>query len=148
VDLKEDRSTTWEGLDFVWESANRLVRELPSKSKIIKAFAGLRPEPPNEDFIIEAHHQPWGFINVAGMRSPGFTSAPAIACYVKSLIEEIGVKLVDKELWNPFRRMVSRPKGLLPEKREELIKQDPRYGNIVCICKKQQRLKSLRRSIV
>jgi len=49
---------------------------------------------------------PWGFINVAGIRSPGLASAPAIAHYVaESLIEEkLEVKLVKKKRWTTYRR--------------------------------------------
>ncbi|HHF52755.1 MAG TPA: FAD/NAD(P)-binding oxidoreductase [candidate division WOR-3 bacterium] len=135
-DAKEDTSTTKEGLDFVWEWAQKLVKELPPKNKVIRTFAGLRPEPPDGRWIIEAYDDPWGFINAAGIRSPGFTSAPAIAYYiVEELIQKkLDIKLTKKSHWNPYRR-VYWFKDLPPEKQNELIKQDPAYGNVVCMCR-------------
>jgi glycerol-3-phosphate dehydrogenase len=135
-DFKDDRSTGKRGLDFIWEWAKKLVRELPPKNKVIKSFAGLRPEPPNGDFLIEAYDELYGFINVAGIRSPGFTSAPAIAYYVKGLMEEtFGVTLREKEKWNPYRKGILKIKDLPLEKQRMLIQQNPMYGNVVCMCK-------------
>ena len=135
-EMKEDTSTTREGLDYIWKEAHRLVKKLPPKSKIIKTFAGLRPEPTTRDFIIEAYDDPWGFINVAGIRSPGLASAPAIAYHVRDLIvEKLGIKLKEKKKWNPYRRGITRFAELPREKQNELIKKDPRYGNVVCMCK-------------
>ncbi|RLF07421.1 MAG: FAD/NAD(P)-binding oxidoreductase [Thermoprotei archaeon] len=135
-EMKEDRSTTHEGLSFVWNEAKKLVKELPPKSYIIKTFAGLRAEPSTGDFIIEAYEDPWGFVNVAGIRSPGLTSAPAIAYYVKELLErKYEVKFVQKRRWNPYRKGIQRFSNLPLEKKEKLIREKPSYGKIVCLCK-------------
>ena len=132
---KEDTSTTREGIEYVLEWGKRLVRELPSKSMIIRTFAGLRPEPPNGRWIIKAYDDPWGFVDVAGIRSPGFTAAPAIAHYVRELIEEkLGVRLVEKRRWNPYRRAIRRFRDLPLEEQRRLVREDPRYGNVVCMC--------------
>lgn len=135
-DAKEDTSTTKEGLDFVWEWAQKLVKELPPKSKVIRTFAGLRPEPPDGRWIIEAYDDPLGFINVAGIRSPGLTSAPAIAYYVaEELIEKkLDIKLTEKSHWNPYRK-VFWFKHLPRDKQNELIQKNPAYGNVVCMCR-------------
>ncbi len=135
VDAKEDTSTTEEGLEFVWKWARRLVKELPPKNKIIKTFAGLRPEPPDGRWIIEAYDDPWGFVNVAGIRSPGFTSAPAIAYYVRDLLKDkLGIKLVRKKRWNPHRKAITRFRSLSPERQRQLIKKNSSYGVIICMC--------------
>lgn len=133
---KEDTSTTKDGLDFVWEWAQKLVRKLPPKNKVIRTFAGLRPEPPDGRWIVEAYDDPWGFINAAGIRSPGLTSAPAIAYYiVEELIQKkLDIKLTKKPHWNPYRK-VFWFKHLPREKQNELIKKDPSYGNVVCMCR-------------
>ncbi|CAB49193.1 NAD(P)/FAD-dependent oxidoreductase [Pyrococcus abyssi] len=132
---KENTATTREGLDEVWEGAKKLWPNLPPRSKVIRTFAGLRPEPTGGDFIIRAEEEVWGFINVAGIRSPGLTSAPAIAYYVAELIErELDVKLIEKKNWNPYRRDFPRIAMLPPEKANELIRRNPLYGKIVCRC--------------
>jgi len=136
-EAKEDTSTTKEGLDFVWEWAQKLVRKLPPKSKVIKTFSGLRPEPPDGRWILEAYDDPWGFVNVAGIRSPGLTSAPAIAVYVVNelLNGRLDIKLTKKAKWNPYRKSMPRFATLPKEKRQQFIKTNPAYGNVVCMCK-------------
>lgn len=145
VDAKGDNSTTEGGLNFVWEGAKNLVEELPPKDKVSKTFAGLRPEPPEGRYIIEAHDDPWGFVNVGGIRSPGLTAAPAIANYVAGeLIEgKLGVKLSEKEDWNPRRRGIKRFAEVTMEERRELIERDANYGNVVCMCKEVTRAEIL-----
>lgn len=112
------------------------MRELPPRSKVIKTFAGLRPEPPGGHWLIKAYSDPWGFVNVAGIRSPGFTSAPAIAEYVTNLISEtLDIRLVKKSSWNPYRRDITRLSNRPLGEVDELIKKNPGYGEIVCYCK-------------
>lgn len=101
-----------------------------------KTFAGLRPEPPDAQWIIEAYDDPWGFVNVAGIRSPGLTGAPAIAHYVKNLlIEKLGVQLEEKAKWNPSRKRITRINELSTENQKQRIRANPKYGNVVCMCK-------------
>lgn len=146
---KENTATTDEGLEFIWNGAQKLVRALPAKKQIMKSFAGLRPEPPNGQWEIDAYDDPWGFVNVAGIRSPGFTGAPAIAYYVKKLIhEKLGIRLVKKEDWNPYRQEIDRFSELETEIQAKMIQENPRYGNVVCMCKEvteAEILKAIRR---
>jgi len=133
LDEKEKWGTTERGLKLVWNEARKLVKALPPLSKVIKVFAGLRPEPPHGDFIIRSYKYPHGFINVAGTRSPGLTSAPAIAYEVVRLIKsDIGVKLVEKSKWNPFRCGINKFRKLDSERRAKLVQEDPNYGVVVC----------------
>ena len=59
-------------------------------------FAGIRPklQGPGEDFrdfVIRHEHDKGleGFINLIGIESPGLTASPAIAKYVRSIVDEI-----------------------------------------------------------
>ncbi|ALV62650.1 Glycerol-3-phosphate dehydrogenase [Thermococcus sp. 2319x1] len=132
---KENTATTREGLEEVWKKARELWPNLPPRSKVIRTFAGLRPEPTGGDFIIRAEKEVWGFINVAGIRSPGLTSAPAIAYEVRDIIKrDLGIKLVEKKKWNPYRKDITHFFMLSREKANELVKQNPSYGKIVCRC--------------
>ncbi len=134
VEDKEDLGNTKEGLDFAWENAQKIVRRLPPKNMVIRTFSGLRAEPPHGDFIIEGYEEPWGFINVAGIRSPGLTSAPAIAEKVEKIIREVGVRLERKKKWNPIREGIKKIAKMGDEEREKEIKKNPPYGKIVCMC--------------
>ncbi|AAL82129.1 FAD/NAD(P)-binding oxidoreductase [Pyrococcus furiosus DSM 3638] len=132
---KENLATTREGLEEVWEGAKKLWPNLPPRSKVIRTFAGLRPEPTGGDFIIKAEEEVFGFINVAGIRSPGLTSAPAIAYEVAEIIQrDLGIKLIEKEKWNPYRKDITRFSMLSPEEANRLIRENPAYGKIVCRC--------------
>lgn len=135
-EAKEDVSTTLGGLELVLKEASKLLKELPPRSKVIRTFAGLRPEPPGGEWLIKAYEDPWGFINVAGIRSPGLTAAPAIARYVVNLIAETyGVELRRKNKWNPRRRGIMRVAGRSLAEIDRLARRNPDYGEIVCYCR-------------
>ncbi|RLF23057.1 MAG: FAD/NAD(P)-binding oxidoreductase [Thermoprotei archaeon] len=132
---KEDKSTTLEGLNYVWKEAKRLVKKLPPRTMIIRAFAGLRPEPSTGDFVIKAYDDPWGFVNVAGIRSPGLTSAPAIAYHVRDLLQEkLGVELKGKRKWNPYRKDMVRLRRMKWKEMKTLVVKEPAYGWVICEC--------------
>ncbi|MEM2273690.1 MAG: NAD(P)/FAD-dependent oxidoreductase, partial [Candidatus Bathyarchaeia archaeon] len=73
---RNDKSNTREGLEYIWTAASKLVDRLPPRNRIIRFFAGSRPEPTGGDFIVKWYEEVYGFIDAAGMRSPGLTSAP------------------------------------------------------------------------
>lgn len=135
-DDKENVSTTEVGLSYLLEESSKLLKEVPKRSAIIRTFAGVRPEPPDGNWLIKAYEDPWGFVNVAGIRSPGLTAAPAIAEYVLNLVvEKYGVRLTQKKGWNPHRNDITRVRHLNLEELDRLIVREPSYGEIVCYCK-------------
>jgi glycerol-3-phosphate dehydrogenase len=58
--------------------------------------------PDTDDFIIKEADGAPNFINVAGMKSPGLSSAPAVALYVVSMMKDKGLILNKKESFNPI----------------------------------------------
>jgi glycerol-3-phosphate dehydrogenase len=134
-EFKGDTSTSLNGLDQLVKEAGRMLCGTPPRSKIIKFFAGLRPEPPEGKWLIKTYSQPYGFVNVAGIRSPGLTAAPAIANYVSSLlIEEYGLRLVEKTRWKPVRRRITPVEEMDYNTLDKHILENPDYGEIVCFC--------------
>jgi len=133
---KEDVATTPSGMAEVFTGASQLIPPLAEKGSIvITNFCGLRPEPSTQDFIIEAYKEVRGFINVAGMKSPGLTAAPSVAQKVTALLKESGLELREKETFNPHRKPIDRPlRELNLSKARGLIDQDTRYGHVVCRC--------------
>ncbi|MBO3831823.1 MAG: NAD(P)/FAD-dependent oxidoreductase [Candidatus Brockarchaeota archaeon] len=132
---KIDTSTSLKGLNQLVKEAGRILRRTPPRSKIIKFFAGLRPEPPDGKWLIKAYSQPYGFVNVAGIRSPGLTAAPAIANYVLSLLRETyGLRLVEKKEWKPSRRRISTVNEMDYSTLDKRISENPDYGEIICFC--------------
>ena len=97
---KEDTATTQEGFDKIIKEALENVSTIPF-GKTITSFCGLRAVGSTGDFIITAPVK--GFINAAGIESPGLASAPAIAEYGAELVAEQGIELVKNENFNPYR---------------------------------------------
>ena len=130
---KEDLSFTKEDLEYslsVGEKSNPHI----NKGDIITYFSGLRAADYKEDFIIEKSNIIKGFIHVSGIQSPGLASAPAISHMVVNIIkkEEGGL---DKNLsYNPIREAPVEFRNLSREKQDEIIKSNPKYGNVICRC--------------
>ena len=124
--------TTEKGLKLVWKTALKSVPELP-KIQVITTFSGMRAEPSTGDFIISDYDKMPGFIDVAGIKSPGLSAAPAIGEYVSDLVKK-QIKVSTKKDHKPGRRKVIRFHELSHEKKSKLIKEDPLYGRIICRC--------------
>ncbi len=133
MEEKEDTSTTAEGLARVMREASENVPRIPF-GKTITSFCGLRSVGSTGDFIINLPRE--RFVNVAGIESPGLSSAPAIAEYVITLLQEAGVPLTKKENHLLTRAAMHEFREASMEEKNEYIKRDPAYGRIVCRCEK------------
>ncbi len=133
IEDKEATATTQEGIDDLISKAALNVKDLPVARKVITSFAGLRAHEDHHEFIIKELPDAPHFIDCAGIESPGLTSSPAIGEMVASIIADIE-KPEKKENWNGKRKGIVDPKVMTLEERNELIKKDPAYGNIICRC--------------
>lgn len=132
VDSKVELSTSDEGFKKVLSSAQRLVPSI-NGDDIIAYFAGLRPVS-GGDFIIRHEAKVPGFINVAGIQSPGLTAAPAIALMVPGLLKKNGLSLKRKLFFHRCRKKEIHLFNIPLPKTKKLITKDPSYGDIVCRC--------------
>lgn len=132
IDDKEDTATTVEGLR---ETVEKAIKSVPTVSirNAITSFAGVRAHPTNDDFIIGWCPASENFLNVAGIESPGLSSAPAIAVYVREILAE-KVNLVEKENFTDTRKKPVRFRHMNDSERAELIKENSAYGRVVCRC--------------
>ncbi len=128
---KENKETTQTGMDKVLASAGKTLRQLPA-GKAITSFCGLRAVGSTGDFIINAPAE--GFINAAGIESPGLSASPAIAEYIVSLLQAQGLCLQPREGYNPIRKPMHAFRDASMEEKNAWIKKDPAYGKIVCRC--------------
>ena len=133
IDDKEDLGTSQDGFDRVFDGAKSLVPSLDPR-KIIAQFAGVRAASDRGDFIVELSPNVPGLIHLAGIESPGLTAAPAIAADVPRLLREAGLELEEKSDFNPRRTDVIRFQELSREEQDKLVKEDPRFGRIICRC--------------
>ncbi len=125
--------TTANGLANVISKAGEMITSVPLYNTIT-SFTGVRAYSDKHDFIIEESAKVKGLINLAGIESPGLTSAPAIAKYT---VEEIVSKLIvltKNEKFNGVRKPDYFFKNLTVEEKNELIKKDKTYGRIICRC--------------
>lgn len=132
IEDKEAISTTQEGIDELIEKAKYMVKDLPIRH-VITSFAGLRARQSGHEFIIGEPEDAKGFIDAAGIESPGLTSAPAIGVTIAEMLrDKLGLEL--KKDFIATRKGVLDPRTLSMEERNKLINDKPEYGNIICRC--------------
>ena len=130
IEDKEATATTAAGLDEVRAKSGLAVKDIPLR-QTITSFAGLRAHEPRHDFFI-GEAAP-GFVDCAAIESPGLSSAPAIGRMAAGIAAE-RLHLEAKPDFDPTRRGILDPKTLPPEERNELIRKNPAYGQIICRC--------------
>ena len=99
--------------------------------RTITSFCGLRAVGSTGDFILNAKD---GFVNLAGIESPGLTSAPALGEYAAELLAGEGLALKEKANYNPKRAPMHAFRNASIEEKNEMIRKNPSYGKIVCRC--------------
>lgn len=132
IEDKEGVNTTATALDEVISKAGENVKDIPMR-QVITSFAGLRAHEDNHEFIIGEVEDCKGFIDCAGIESPGLSSAPAIGVMVADILKEL-MGLEEKENFISTRKGVLNPEDLSVKERKALIKENPAYGNIICRC--------------
>ncbi len=132
IEDKSDVTTTADTLSKILEIAKKSVPCLTTR-EVITSFAGLRAHCDRNDFIIEPSEKNKQFINVAGIESPGLSSAPAIALYVKDMIIN-EIKAEEKDDFIAEREEPVRFRHMTNDERKSLIAKNPAYGRIICRC--------------
>ena len=128
----DDVSTDSAGLAAIAAAAKKSVPSVDLRQNI-RNFAGVRANSAGHDFIIEESRAFPGFLDLAAIKSPGLTAAPAIGEYAAELLEKSGLVLTEKADYIDSRTRV-RFKELSAEERSELIAKDPAYGRVICRC--------------
>lgn len=133
---KENTETRAESIKTVFDKQTQTMPEL-SQRDIITYFTGVRAPTFEEDFILEAGRNTRNLIHVAGIQSPGLTTAPAVAVDMAELaVDMLGKsKTVEKNNnYNPIRKGVPVLREMDDETREKMIAENPDYGEIICRC--------------
>jgi glycerol-3-phosphate dehydrogenase len=130
IDDKEDTKTTAEGLARVRLQAGEQVSGI-NFGKVITSFTGLRSTGSTGDFVINERD---GFINCAGIESPGLSSSPAIATYVADILRGAGLEMKEKADFNGRRRPAHYYKELTLDEKNEIIKEHPEFAHVICRC--------------
>lgn len=138
IDENDDYATTQDVMDMLVREGSKILPQL-SRKYFIRNFAGIRPKLVSKDkggygdFVIKEMKEAPNMINLIGIESPGLTGALPIA---RSVVKMIGEKqkLIEKENFNPTRKGILKFSEQSDEKKAELIKQNPDYGEIFCRC--------------
>lgn len=130
---RDDTATTAGGLEEVMRLARKSVPSINFRESI-RNFAGVRAAADGaDDFIIAEAADTPGLIDIAGIKSPGLSAAPAIARMAAELLEGCGLRLVKKDFFIDTRRRV-RFKELTCEEKARLTEENPAYGRVICRC--------------
>jgi glycerol-3-phosphate dehydrogenase len=132
IEDKDGVNTTAEGLAQVREKAEAMMQNLPL-GQVITSFAGLRPHEDGHEFVIGEVSDAPGFIDCAGIESPGLSASPAIGRMVSELVRD-RLLLRRKTDFKSTRTGILKPAKLSFQNRQALIAQNPAYGRIVCRC--------------
>ncbi len=132
IENKEGTNTTRAGLDEVITKSAITVKNIPVR-QVITSFAGLRAHEDGYKFIIEELKDAPGFIDCAGIESPGLSASPAIGCMVADILQK-KLNLSRNDDFIAVRKGILNPQTLSIEEHNELIKKNPAYGNIICRC--------------
>ena len=131
IDDKEDLATTAAGLAKVRALAAEQVSGIDF-SKTITSFTGLRATGSTGDFIINMPTE--RFLNLAGIESPGLSSAPAIAEYAIEILKDAGFDATLRSDFIAERRPAHFFSSLSVEEKNALIKERPEYAHVICRC--------------
>ena len=119
--------TTLSGLNELKDKSSGLINNLNLK-KTIRQFAGVRTCV-KDDFVVEISKINKNVINIAGICSPGLSSAPAIAEYVVDLLNFNNIETNNKKITPYFLA-----KNLTKKDYDKLVKNNSQYGRIICKC--------------
>ncbi len=109
---REDTSTDVERMATIFDQCKALYAGLDSR-QFLRSFTGIRARSSTDDFIIEETKVP-GFINVAGIQSPGLTASPAIAQMVEGILAQSGLIMEPNPNFDPYRKPIIQRKELKP----------------------------------
>ncbi|MFI3172647.1 MAG: NAD(P)/FAD-dependent oxidoreductase [Eubacteriales bacterium] len=136
IEDKDDTATSRAGIETIIEKSTQKgianIKGLPLQ-KVITSFAGIRAHEEGHEFIIEELEDAKGFIDCAGIESPGLTSCPAIGCKVADIISS-KLELEKKEDYIATRKGLTRVATMEREAWKSLIQNDASYANIICRC--------------
>ncbi|MBM0046286.1 NAD(P)/FAD-dependent oxidoreductase [Anaerococcus sp. mt242] len=132
VDDKADTVTTQERIEEVIEKVEDTVENVPVR-QVITSFSGNRAHESGGDFILEESQK--GFFDCVGIESPGLTSAPAIGKYMANLVKE-SLGLAENKEFKPGRNPIPKTSEMETPAHNNLIKENPLYGKIICRCEK------------
>lgn len=138
IKTKNDYSSTKKVMEQLFKEAKELLPPLGMKH-IIRSYTGIRSKIVGPktggfgDFIIEDSKVVPGLINLIGIESPGLTSSVPISRMIRDIISN-HEDIITKKDFISERKGIVQFRDLTTDQKEQLIKECPEYGEIVCRC--------------
>lgn len=129
---RDDTAATRDGLEGVAAMARKSVPSVDLRQSI-RNFVGVRAASDIDDFIITQVKDAQGFIDIAGIKSPGLSAAPAIAKMAVELLGQAGLQLTPNPDFTEAR-MRRRFGELSIDEKAALVKENASYGRVICRC--------------
>ena len=133
LDNKTDKSVTTDGLESIVKDVQRLIPNVNIRDTITQ-YSGLRPNRNPEGLHVDVYDDLEGYVHLSGVRSTGLTLSVSMGVYVAQLLKEHGCDLVYKEDFKKTRKGIRIFHEMTADEQEEIIKENPGYGNIICRC--------------
>ena len=130
---KVDSSVTTEGLATIYEDVSKMIPNVNIRDTITQ-YSGLRPNRNPEGLHVDVYDDVKGYVNLSGVRSTGLTLCVAMGKYVVEKLKEIGMNVSLKDDFISTRKGIPIFHEMSLEEQENIIKEDPLYGTIVCRC--------------
>ena len=134
--FREDFSTDMKNMAAIMAKHLPLVKGF-SPSDVIAYCAGIRASTYEEEFIVERSDYVANLVYAAGIQSPGFASAPAIAEEIEHITCAALAQVMEVKPnadWNPIRKGIPDLSHMDFAARSQIIRENPHYGEIVCRC--------------
>ena len=132
-DTKVDKSTSTEGLDSIAKDVRNLIPNVNLRDTITQ-YSGLRPNRNPEGLNFNMYDDLEGYINLSGVRSTGLTLSVSMGKYVVQQMLMNGANFVLKDNFIKERKGIIKFSEQTREVQDELIRENPLYGNVVCRC--------------
>ena len=130
---KTDKSTTTAGLDSIATDVRNLIPNVNLRETITQ-YSGLRPNRNPEGLHFDIFDDIKGYVNLSGVRSTGLTLSVAMGKYVVQQLLMRGANFKLKDDFIKTRKGIIKFSEQTNEVKEELLKQNPLYGNVICRC--------------
>lgn len=130
--------TTKDGLELIGRVAKKILPDI-EMNRIINSFAGVRANISNvekeiKDFVIRKSGD--RVVSALGIKNPGMTSAPYLSLKIIEVLVKEGLGLEKKNDFNPKVNIKKKFLECTQAEQKQMLKDDSRYGNIICRCEK------------
>lgn len=130
---KEEKATSSDGLASITADVRNLVPNVNVRDAITQ-YAGLRPNRVPEGLHFDIWDDLEGYVNLSGVRSTGLTLSVSMGTYVVQQMQYHGAGLKLKDDFIRTRKGIIKFSEQPLEIQDQLIQEDPKYGNVICRC--------------